>query len=223
MAAKLLPCITTTNLDITKIQIQELQQNNISELGLFITGLNSAEQRINFLKKLKSTLPNTQFPFVHVRIDSKLEELVFCVENFNTKWFNVHANHAEEFKDSPLYIFKPKMLAENSKQLNIKDLKYFAGICLDLSHWYEDIMNNEEWVNAMEHSIEKYSIICNHISAVKVSKDVWAEHIGNCNTDFNYLKKIPKNLFGTEYLCLELENTITTQLKFIDYIKTLLV
>jgi len=221
MDVKILPSITTTNQDITKIQLKELSKGKINELGLFITGIKDNEERFEFLQNIKTSLPDIKFPFIHARIDSSPEELNFCMKYFQTKWFNIHANHANDYKNSQIYIFKPYMLAENSKQLNIKDLKYFHGICLDLSHWHEDTINDEEWVDDMNYSINKYPIICNHVSAVKSYKETWVEHIGNYNSDFDYLKKIPKNLFATEYTCLELENTIGRQLEIIEYIKTI--
>jgi len=218
----ILPSITTTNKDITKIQLKELFELDIHQAGLFITGLKDEEQRIKLLKKLKKKLSYMEFPLVHIRVDSSVEEVEFCLEHLKTKWMNIHGNHVEEFKKSPIYQFKDYIIAENSKLLTSAQLSEYAGICLDLSHWYEDKMNDELWIDDVEIAIQEHPIYCNHISAIKQKKDIWAEHIGNYNSDFDYLKKVPKEYFGTCCSCLELENSIKSQLEFIQYIQSIL-
>jgi hypothetical protein len=219
MDANFLPSITTTNKDITKFQLKELSDHKQKQFGLFITGLKKADERMDFLKSLKSY--KIKFPFVHIRIDSTVEEVEFCLDNFETEWFNLHGDHYKKLENSELFQFKNYILAENSRTLTITQMQNFAGICLDLSHYYEDCVNEQEHFEDVQYTTSKFPVIVNHISAIKVNKDVWSEHIGNYNEDFDYLNKIPKELFGSDYSCLELENTIESQLKFIKYIKKL--
>lgn len=219
---KILPCITTTNYDITEIQIQQASKYKQKEYALFITGINDPEERINFLHNLKKHLVGIEFPFAHIRIDSTKEELLFCEENFGTEWFNIHCSHANLFKNSDIYKYKYKILAENSKTLNDHELNHFAGICLDLAHYFEDKINDELYIDDIENAINSYPIVCNHVSAIRFGTQVYAEHVGNKLSDFDYLKKIPKQLFGTNYVCLELENTIETQFRIINYIESII-
>ena len=113
------------------------------------------------------------------------------------------------------------MLAENSRALNRKQLKSFSGICLDLSHYYEDSINNSHYISDIEECFKNYPVSVNHISAVRKDRKWYSEHIGNHNSDFNYLLQIPNYLFG-EYSFLELENTLRRQREIITYINELL-
>jgi hypothetical protein len=220
MAIKILPSITTTNQDMAMIQIEELRQLNLKEAGLFITGLQTTEERMIFMRTVKQYLPDIVFPLVHIRSDSTAEEAEFCLENFGTLWMNIHGNHYKKFQESDLYQFKQFIIAENSKDLKRKHMEHFAGVCLDISHYYEDLHNQEKWVEEVTEVINEYPIRCNHISAAKhKGKEVWIEHVGNYFYDFDYLTEFPQKYFGTTCSCLEIENTIHTQLKYIEYIK----
>jgi len=222
MDVNILPSITTTNHEISKIQIRELEQNSsIQEIGLFITGLNSNKERLHFLQFIKDKLPNISIPFSHVRIDSAPEELEFLTNNFGTKLFNIHGNHSDEFENSNIFKYRDRMLAENSHTLNKSQMKNFAGCCIDLSHYYEDLKNNKDWVEDLEFVAGLFPIKANHISAVRKGNIWYAEHINNYKSDMDYLKEIDKKYFG-EYMCLELENTILKQLEIINYIKSIL-
>jgi len=218
------PSITTSNSEITKLQLQFLENNPVDECGLFLTGLQSPEERKSFLIFLNNKLPNLKAPLVHVRSDSSVNELQFCIDNFNTKYFNLHGNHASEFKKSELFTFKDMMLAENSKTLTVEQMEEgcFAGICLDLSHICEDVHGDRDWVPDLQKTLFQYDVNVNHISAVRQNNygNLYAEHICNYKTDMDYLSTIDKKYFG-EYSFLELENTIQKQLEIINYIRNL--
>jgi hypothetical protein len=216
MAANIIPSITTTNKDITKIQLKELKNYKTQNFGLFLTGLKNHKERMELLNELKKY--QIVFPFVHLRIDSTPEEVEFCLKHLGTEWFNLHGDHKEKFIKSDIYKYKNKILAENSRILNTAQLEHFAGICLDLSHYFEDLINDQEHIDDLHYALKNYQVVANHISAIKIKNDVWSEHIGNYLEDFDYLKKIPTNYFGTACSCMELENTIEAQMKFIDYI-----
>ena len=218
----IIPSITTSNFEITDIQVEELKKLDVKKIGLFLTGMHFHSDRMNLIKTLHS-IGGITCPLVHVRIDSKPEELEFCLEHFNTQFFNLHAIHEDNFIKSDIYKFKDKMLAENSRMLTKKQVDSFAGICLDLSHYFEDSFRNKEVVEDIQHAIKHHPIYCNHISAVRKDKKNWySEHIGNYNSDFDYLKKIPGEYFGTVCSCMELETSITKQLNLIAYIYTIL-
>lgn len=213
----IIPSITTTNREITKLQISSMKGANVMENGLFLTGIDDQKERIEFIKFLNKELPYMHCPLVHIRIDSSAEEINLCKEFFETKWFNLHGEHCDIFKNTDLYNFKDIILAENSRHLNDYQMNHFAGVCLDLSHYFEDKTNDENYIDEIELVLNKYPIYCNHISAVKIKENVWSEHIVNDFSSVHYLKKIPGRFFGG-YSCLELENTIELQLQLINYI-----
>ena len=193
MDVNLYPSITTTNAEISQIQLKQLSKLNLEECCLFITGLNYPDERIKFLNFVKKQLPKIHIPFCHIRIDSTVQELEFLINNFGTEYFNIHGNHASEFKNLEIYKYRNMILAENSKTLNEEQMYEgdFAGICLDLSHKTEDILNKRDWAEDLQKTIDNYPIIANHISSVRKNGDHYhAEHILNYKSDMDYLKEI---------------------------------
>ena len=222
MDVNILPSLTTTNHEVSRVILQQLEQNpHIKEIGLFITGLNFPKERMHFLQFIKEKLPEINIPFCHVRLDSEPEELDFLINNFSTKYFNIHGNHSNDFEKTSIFKYKDMMLAENSHTLNKNQMRNFSGCCIDLSHYYEDLKNNKDWIEDLELAADIFPIKANHISAVRKGNIWYAEHINNYKSDMDYLKEIDHKYFG-EYLCLELENTLLKQLDIIDYIKTIL-
>lgn len=212
----IIPSITTSHREITQIQLTELENLDIKTMGLFLTGLLQPKERMDVLERIPAHI---ELPLVHVRIDSEPRELDYCIINHNTKYFNLHGIHASSFSSSAISKYKKYMLAENSRALTLKQLKSFSGICLDLSHYYEDSMNFSHLIADIEESLKHYPVTVNHISAVRKERKVYSEHIGNYNSDFDYLKQIPSYLFG-EYLFLELENSFKRQFEIMEYIQS---
>jgi len=219
---KIIPSITTSNFEITDIQLKEIQNSDLREFGLFLTGMHFKEDRMNLMKKLKD-LEDCVIPLVHIRVDSTPEELEFCLENFKTEWFNLHGIHKDVLiNNQELYEYRHYILAENSRILTKLQLEHFAGICLDLSHFLEDLINRRNHVHEIKESLKMFPVYCNHISAVRKDQKNWySEHIGNYSSDFNYLKEIPKEYWGSCCSCMELENSIKKQMEYIEYIKTI--
>jgi hypothetical protein len=214
----IIPSITTSHKEITTLQLKELENSDTNVYGLFITGIKNPKERMSFLECLPIGL---ECPLVHVRVDSVPEELEYCLEHYKTKYFNLHGVHNSQFEKSSIFSYKKYMLAENSRALTKKQLKSFSGICLDLSHYFEDIMNNSHYIADVEDSLKNYPVIVNHISAARKDRKFYSEHIGNYNSDFDYLLEIPSELFG-EYSFLELENTLKRQKEIKDYIDSIL-
>ena len=175
----ILPSITTSHKEITELQVKELQNSTENTYGLFITGILDQKERMDFLKSLPVGL---QCPLVHVRIDSLPEELEYCLDHYNTKFFLLFFN-----------------------------LTYFNPGKSELPEIRKEV----------EECFKNYPVSVNHISAVRKDRKWYSEHIGNHNSDFNYLLQIPNYLFG-EYSFLELENTLRRQREIITYINELL-
>jgi len=155
----------------------------------------------------------------------ELWELDYLIERYQTEIFNIHS-----MKQYPLLYnydkYKQMIYIENSTvfPLQEKEIKDFAGICLDLSH-LENIRLIDQ--NAYEDNInllEKYPIGCNHISAIKkspFSKKDSPRLRYDCHdlenlSELNYIKTYPVNYFSS-FIAIELENSIAK-----DYIIDLL-
>jgi hypothetical protein len=219
---KIIPSITTSNFEITEIQLNEVENNSsLREFGLFLTGMHVKDDRMKLMQRLKD-LGDCVIPLVHIRIDSTPEELDFCLNNFSTEWFNLHGIHQDVFVTSDIYSYRHYILAENSRVLTRLQLEHFAGICLDLSHYREDLLNRRNHFHELKESLNMYPIYCNHISSVRKDRKNWySEHIGNYESDFDYLKAAPKEYWGTSCSCMELENSMKKQGEFIDYIRSI--
>jgi len=106
-----------------------------------------------------------------------------------------------------------------------KELDYFGGICLDFAHLENDRLLENKRFEATLKMIEKYPIGVNHISVIKkethqnVSKKItrYDSHNFENLSEFDYLKKYPKNYFSN-LIALELENSIKEQLVAKEYI-----
>ena len=90
-----------------------------------------------------------------------------------------------------------------------------------MSHYIFHKKNYPKISKTTVDSVEKYKykIGCNHISSVLPNDD--SEHYLKKITELNYLTRIPRKYFS-EYMCIELGNSIKEQLKFKKYIGKLL-
>ena len=220
MIMKILPAVTTITPKAWKDKIKEVKELKLKEVYLFPTCLKQKER-----KELYETIEKTsieRIPFVHLRSDMELWELDYLTENYKTKVFNTHsqkeyplANNLDKYKDF-IYI-------ENTyAPLDEEEIKEFAGICLDFSHLENDRVFHPEKYRHNVSLIEKCSAGCNHISAVKPSKEAsvleYDNHYLKDLSELDYLKKYPLKYFS-QYIAIELENTIEQQLEAIAYIK----
>jgi len=218
----ILPTITTTKPN-WKSKIKEVEKLGIKELAFFLTCLDLTERKEFYKLAEEAKIKNV--PFVHIREDMDLKELDYLVRNYKTKVFNIHTQ-----LDFPLIYdyskYKNIIYIENSPAFPFqeKELKDFAGICLDVTHLENDWLTNKNKFEREIKILEKYPIGCNHISAIKdeIYKDEkgvirYDAHSFEELSEFNYLKKYPKKYFSS-LMALELENTLEEQMKVKDYI-----
>jgi len=223
---KIFPTITTISKGLWRNKIEEVKKLKLKEVFLFLTALNKKER-----KQLYELLEKTEvekIPFVHIRSDMEVSELDYLVENYQTKAFNLHTEKQYPFiYDYGKY--KNIIYIENTVAfpLDEEEIKDFAGICLDLSH-LENVRLLD--IKSYKHNIKilnKYPIGCNHISAVRKQSFFEKNKIKyNCHylqdlSELDYLKKYPANYFS-DFMAIELENSIEEQLKVKDYIINLL-
>jgi len=144
------------------------------------------------------------------------------MNNFKTQRFNIHPSafkYLNKWKGYHKYLF-----AELS-YFNVLpkgfDVRKVGGFCVDLAHFK---CAEERWSNEFDYIISnkehhKY-FQCNHVSGYSPwrKRDI---HVIKKITSFDYLKSLPKFLFG-ENIALEVDNPIVNQLRYRDYVIDLL-
>lgn len=223
----ILPAITTTKGSDWRAKIKEADELGLDMVALFPTCLDAAGRQELYGLLDKSKIK--KIPFVHLRSDMEPKELDFLIKNYKTKIFNTHcrAQHPHIFDLSK---YKDKICLENVYHVFEKnEMDNFAGICLDLSHLENDRILYSQRYDKFCEIISNSVIGCNHISAIQ-KKDRFdkelkeyriAFHFMEDFSELDYLKNYPRKYFSN-YIALELENDLKTQLEAKDYIFDLL-
>ena len=227
----LLPTITTTSKDWRE-KVKEAKDLKLKEISIFPTCL-GLEERKELYELLKETSIE-KIPFVHLRTDMGVWELNYLVRNFHTKVFNTHSRREYPIP-SEWDKYRKNIYIENTYfPFDEKEIKEFAGICLDFSHLEASRIYQPERYPHDIKMIEKYGSGCGHISPAPnwnfLDKDIWQfnrekgknfPHTLKNLSELDYLKQYPASYFG-EYLALEMENSLKEQLKAKEYIIKLL-
>ena len=219
---KILLGVTTTYGSDWKEKIKEIKKFKLKEVAFFVTCLDK-KQRQEFYDLVKTT--GVEAPFVHIRSDMEVEELDYLVKNFKTKVFNIHTER-EYPLEYDLSKYQKKIFVENIFfGLSEEEVKKWGGICLDLAHLDEDSFSRKDKYKKNKKIIERNFIGCNHISAIlkepREDKEAGFSrhdcHFLNNLSELNYLRKYPLSYFS-DYVAIELENTLEEQLKIREYI-----
>lgn len=223
---KLIPNITTTGGSDWKNKLKEIKDLKIEEVAFFPTCL-SKEQRNNFYELLKQSSIK-RIPFVHLRNDMDVSELDFLVKNYGTKIFNVHPERDYPIDKEWLVDYKDIICIENTpySPLDENEIKNYGGICLDFAHLEDKrLLNLKVYENEIA-VLSKFTIKCNHVSAIK--KDFSSidrkkgelhydsHHMDNLS-EMDYLRNYPIQYFS-DFCAIELDNKISEQLEAIKYI-----
>lgn len=226
---KLLPALTTIVKDEWRNKINEIDVLGIKEIGLFPTAINFNERQE--LYKLLEKTNLQKIPFVHLREEDMDEtEINYFVKRWSAEIFNVHPMvHSENFPDDLVAM----TYVENTTELPEESLRGFAGICLDFSHLENDRRNNPASYENIMNLANKYPIGCAHIGAVypEPVESLWKGmghdpkrfdyHHAESNEQFDYLRNYPREMLPN-IAAIELENPLSEQLKFRDYILDML-
>ena len=219
---KIYPTITTL-VDYNE-KLKEVNTFKLEKVCVFFTGLNYKERK-ELLNKIKRTSIK-EIPFAHIKNDMEEEELDFLIKNFKTQVFNIHTEKEYSLKyDYSKY--KNLIYIENVyKAFDEEEIKNWAGICLDISHLENDRLLRLKYVKKYR-NFKRNKVSCNHISAVKDyyhlnEKGIkrYDDHLSENLSEFDYLKNYDKQLFSN-FCAMELNNSISFQLKAIDYVKKL--
>lgn len=221
MQRKILPTITTTDDSDWRKKLNEIKKLKLEEVAVFPTCLDRKE-RSELYGLLKETKVK-RAPLFHLRDDILSEEVEYFIKNYQTKMFCIHSSREYCFP-TDIEKYKKMVFIENTRTpLDEKEIKEFAGVCLDFSHLEDDRRMRPENFAINKKIIEKYPVGCGHISAIKKEKkdDRYSSHFFQELSEFDYLKKYPKKYFP-KILAIELVNSIGEQLKVKDYLKNIL-
>ncbi len=222
---QLLPAITTTNGSDWRKQVKEIDQLGLKKIAIFTTCLNKKERQefFNLLEKTKLK----EIPFTHLRSDQEPEELDYLIKRWKTKVFNMHSPREFPFKRDYTKYYNMLYIENTYTPLDQKELKDFAGICLDVSHIENDRLIHKKRYEDNKKALSGFTVGCNHISAIKPTlqpgldgKPIYSIHSFEELSEFDYLKNYPQKYFS-DYVAIELENSLKDQLKVIKYITNL--
>lgn len=151
----------------------------------------------------------------------EIEELVFLESKFRTKYFTIHES-GFGFLDKWKGFYKKFYLEMNTDDyISPKvEVEKIGGFSVDLSHFKIGLAN---WAKEFDYTYmrkHKANFACNHLNGYDEVENTDMHTIKSLK-DFDYLKTLPKFLFG-KVIALEVENDISQQIKFKKYLVKLL-
>ncbi len=217
---RLLVSITGFSDNHWKNKIKEINSLGLKKVALFNERFTPRQRKQIYEALLDSCVK--EIPFVHGKNDMSKDEFRFLMKNFGTKRFNIHYNafkYLHKWKGYHKHIF-----AEFSYFKHLPkdfDVKKIGGFCVDLAHFRcAELEDSDEFEYIMGNKNHHKYFQCNHVGGYspKRNRDI---HTIRKITSFDYLQFLPKFLFG-ENMAIEVDNPITSQLRYRDYIIELL-
>ncbi len=220
--------ISEINLSNWRSKIEEIKNFNLTEIALFLTGIEKKERK-ELYKALEKT-PVKSIPHVHLRTDMATEELEYLAKKYDVKAFNLHSTAEWPLQYDYRKYFSMIYLENTWEIPNENELKKIGGLCVDFAHWEaKRLEKDQKYCDEMEKIIQKYKIGCSHISAIKkeptpivvnATKKEFDSHILENLDEYDYLKIYKKYL--PKYISIELENPIKEQLEAKKHIEDLI-
>lgn len=210
--------VTGRNTQELKEKIIEIEKFKIKRVSLFLTFLEPQEKKKIYELILSSNIK--EIPLVHLRHDMAKEEIDFFIKKFNTKCFTIHENHFD-FLEKWKPFYKKLFLEFNydnkvPKNINVDKI---GGFCIDLSHFKSSEQRKTKDDLYIIKNKDKL-FLGNHLNGYDKERRL-DMHTVNSVKDFDYLKTLPKFIFG-KYIALEMFNPINEQLKFKKYLEKFL-
>lgn len=197
-------------------KLKELEKLKVSKVSLFLERFKKNQREEIYSALLNSKIK--EIPLVHIRNDMKKEELVFLKKNFNSYLFTIHESSfrlMEKWKG----FYKDLYLEMNTDNYlaQIVEVEKIGGFCVDLSHFKIEMTKwSKEFAYIFERRETSHYFDCNHLNGYDPKKNTDMHIVKNLK-DFDYLKTLPKFLFG-DIIALEADNSIAQQLKFKKYL-----
>ena len=149
------------------------------------------------------------------------------MKRFKTRLSNIHSQtHGSFHLESDLSNYNNFIYVETTRHPLDGDLNKYAGICLDTAHVENQRLKKTKIYESLMQSLDKYPVGITHISAItKTPKldngDVdYDKHKFENLSELDYVASYAKYL--SEIVALELENSISDQLKAKSYLENLL-
>ncbi len=203
-------------------KIKECKNLGVKEAALFLEFLKKSDRQKAYGALLNSKIKS--IPLVHIRHDMIKEELEFLKNKFKSKYFTLHEinfQHDDILKWKGFY--KDLYLEMNFDNFVSKKVKVgkIAGFCVDLAHFKVGMETlNKDFEYVFNRKNDKKYFDCNHLNGwnPKINYDM---HTIHSLKDFDYLKTLPKFLFG-KVIALETFNSIKQQICFKSYLQNML-
>ncbi len=198
-------------------KFKELKKLKITECCVFLSALSHRHHKYVFENLLKSNIK--YIPLVHINDETTKAEIEFFKKNFKTKYFNIHGrglNCLDKYGDCVKNI-----LLETHPEVEFNEVLFLktGGFCIDVAHlWRSKEIQSKDYFQVLKFKDQKL-FKCNHLSGYKKG---WGDlHDVKNVKDFEYLKEVPKFVFG-DILAIEVMDTINTQLKIKSFIEKIL-
>ena len=197
----------------------------IKEISLFLTTL-STKRRKEFYRHLRES--GIEFvPHVHIRHDFTETEAQWLVDTYGVKYFTIHLFVLKKF--SKWKLAKKLCVEYNPTEYNGDNLKNLgvinkiAGFCLDISHYHlAQRYHYDKSLEIVNKLLQRYPVVINHLNGLtkKINDRPVVDDmhfIRDMKKNFEYLKYTPKKIISKN-IYLECSNSISKQLKIIDYL-----
>src|SRR6056297_399708 len=223
---RILPSVTTLppekNSNSWKEKIEEIKELNLKEASLFLTGL-PPDQRRECYKLLEET-PLENIPHVHLKDDMTQEELDYLVSRFGVEVFNSHPIR----EHPPLYDWSKhldRIYIENTRYLpDRKELKEFAGLCLDFVHWENALLMGYSNYDPLSELVKDFVVGCGHLSPIK--SELHKNQDESFDYDSHYMEELKEFDYFQKYLkysppiiSIEVNNSLKDQLRIKKYME----
>ena len=201
-------------------KIKEINEFKINRVSLFLERFERTQR-----EKIYSALLNSkikEIPLVHIKNDMEREELTFLFKRFGSSYFTIHES-SFKFIENWKGFYKNLYLEMNMDSCisQLVEVEKIGGFCIDLSHFKAGITKwSKEFAYIFERRETSHYFDCNHLNGYcsETNDDL---HFVKSLKDFDYLKTLPKFIFG-DIIALETDNSIAQQLKFKNYLSEML-
>jgi len=214
---RIYPSIVTWGADWRQA-IEDIKNLKLKEVALFLTGVNQSERQEIY--RLLQRTSVKRIPHVHAKGEMSSSEFEFLIKHYKTRAFTIHYQYWQKFRKTK---FRKKLFIEindgDHRIRKIDNLKYFGGVCIDLSHYAEFKLSNPREFKVAQAAVQRYKVGCNHLSGLLARGKSW--HRVKTKKELDYVVEIPKKYFS-RYICLELQNSIREQLVFKKYLAKVL-
>ena len=201
-------------------KVKECNELGIKEASLFLEIISIKERKKVYAALKKSRIKKIQL--IHIRNDMKKLELDYLEKEYKPKYLTIHESSLKYFPKWNGYLKKLYLELDYNNHIPKKvKMEKIAGFCIDLSHFKA---SEERWTREFEFITKRKKYLhyfkCNHINGYtpKGKKDI---HRIRTLNDFEYLKTLPKFIFG-EAIAMEMFNPIKQQIEYKKHITNML-